>query len=215
MAWSFSNFSIELGIAIDDEDKTLYSDTIRLYAINHALRAFVIHVPLQSEYMVSGGSISIAYPPDTYRVASVRVKNNNDTYWDTLPRLDYTSDSHLPNSSEIDDASYPASWWTWNGYIYLGRQYDTVAVQYHAYYATVQANTADIPVPLWAQEAIIYRSAAYCCNPGAAQRARLGQYTERRLDAPPLENSMISLAEWFRSEYNRLIQEHKAWEGGR
>ena len=65
------------------------------------------------------------------------------------------------------------------------RRYDSVTLYYQAYYPSWPLNAADIPVPIWAREAVVYRAAAHCLAPNLVIRARLGAFHDRQ-DAPPL-----------------------------
>ena len=69
-------------------------------------------------------------------------------------------------------------------------------------------NAADIPVPIWAREAVVYRAAAHCLAPNMISRARLGAFHDRQ-DAPPLANSLIQAADWLIAQFERIMTEHK------
>jgi hypothetical protein len=103
---------------------------------------------------------------------------------------------------------YGWTYWVWNGVITLDTTYPTVQLYYHAYYPALALGAADIPVPIWAREAVVYRAAAHCLTPNLSSRARLGAHHDRQ-DASPVQNSLIQAADWYLSQFERICAEHR------
>lgn len=200
MAWSWNDFSLMLGRALDDEDSgnPAHSDSVRLDGLNAALRGLVAHRPLQAVQTYSNVD-QFAWPVDCYRVAAI-VATDGDGYKTVL------SVATVGNPGETFAAE--TTYWAWNGTIYLDQTYQAVTLYYQAYYPTLALNAADIPVPIWAREAVIYRAAAHCLVPNLTSRARLGAFHDRQ-DASPIQNSLIQAAEWFIGQFERIMAEHR------
>ena len=200
MAWSWDDFSAELGRVLDDEDSDnpAHSEASRLDGLNAALRAMLAYRPLQAASQHTRVS-QIAWPADCYRIVAV-LATDQDGYQTAL------SAASLDNPGELlaDDSAY----WVWNGQISLGATYPAVTLYYQAYYPLMAVNAADIPLPPWAREAVVYRAAAHCLAPNMISRARLGAFHDRQ-DAPPLANSLIQAADWLIAQFERIMTEHK------
>ena len=198
--WTWSEFSAELGRALDDEDagSPAHGDELRLDGLNAALRALAAHRPLQA--LASYADVSqIALPADCYRIAAL-VAADEEGYQTVLAAAAIGD----PGETLGGEGTY----WLWNGAISLGATYQAVTLYYHAYYPTLVLSAADIPVPVWAREAVVYRAAAHCLTPNLSSRARLGAFNDRQ-DAQPLQNSPIQAANWFIDQFNRIVAEHR------
>ena len=200
MTWSWEEFSAQLGRALDDEDgaSPAVGDPLRLDGLDAALRAMLAHHPRQATSQHTGVD-QIPWPADGYRIAAL-IAADGDGYGAALTPATVGG----PGETLGD----PGSYWVWNGVIYLGAAYDALTLYYHASYPPMAVGVADIPVPAWAREAVVYRAAAHCLVPGLVGRARLGAYHDRA-DAPPLQNSLIQAADWFIAQFERVMAEHR------
>ena len=200
MAWTWDEFSLMLGRALDDEDSAnpAHSDQLRLDGLNAALRGLAAHRPRQAVQPYSNVS-QFNWPADCYRIAAIVATDERG--WESN-----LSAATVGNPGDV--IGQEGTFWTWNGVIYLGATYASVQLYYHAYYPTLALGAADIPVPIWAREAVVYRAAAHCLTPNLSSRARLGAHNDRA-DAPPLQNSLIQAADWYLSQFERIMAEHR------
>jgi hypothetical protein len=200
MAWTWDEFSLMLGRALDDEDSAnpAHSDELRLDGLNAALRGLAAHRPLQAVQPYSNAS-QFAWPADCYRIAAI-VATDEEGVTATLSAVT------IGNPGET--VGYGWTYWAWNGVIYLDATYVSVTLYYHAYYPTLALGAADIPVPIWAREAVVYRAAAHCLTPNLSSRARLGAFNDKQ-DAQPMQNSLIQAADWFIAQFERIMAEHR------
>jgi len=200
MAWTWDEFSLMLGRALDDEDSAnpAHSDELRLDGLNAALRGLAAHRPRQAIQPYSNVN-QLAWPADCYRIAAIVVTDESG-YKSLL------SAATIGNPGEVVGAEQ--TYWVWNGVITLDTTYPTVQLYYHAYYPTLALGAADIPVPIWAREAVVYRAAAHCLTPNLSSRARLGAHHDRQ-DASPVQNSLIQAADWYLSQFERIMAEHR------
>lgn len=193
MAWTWDDFSAELGRALDDEDtqNPAHSDAIRLDGLNAALRAMLAYRPLQAVSQHTRVS-QIAWPADCYRISALLVTDERD------------------NGSALSEVRVGEwnGYWVWNEVIHLEEPAEIATLYYQAYYPPMVVDVVDIPVPAWAREAVVYRAAAHCLVPNLVSRARLGAFHDRQ-DAPPLANSLIQAADWFIAQFERIMVEHK------
>lgn len=146
--------------------------------------------PLNSKISSSGVS-SFALPADCYKIEAV------------LETADDGSVTIIEPSAVGDSNGY----WVWANTVYLPET-SNVTMYYQSYYPSVTTQTTDITVPLWAREAVLCRSAAYCLVPNQASRARLGAYQDKQ-DANPLANSLIQSSDWLINQFVRIMTEHK------
>ena len=193
MAWSWTTFTSELGRILDDESPTnpAHSQDMRLDAVNMALRAMLAYRPKHSVATFSNVS-QFSLPADCYRIEAL------------VETWEEGGGAQLAPVQVGEGGGY----WVWNGQVTLPETADSVTLYYQAYYPVVTAQTADIPVPEWAREAVLCRAAAYCLTPNQASRARLGAYHDRQ-DANPLDNSLIQTADWLIRQFERIMAEHK------
>ena len=193
MAWSWDDFSAELGRVLDDEDSDnpAHSEASRLDGLNAALRAMMAYRPLQATSQHTRVS-QITWPADCYRISALMVTDERD---------------NVSAISEVRVGEWNG-YWAWNGVIHLEETVEAATLYYQAYYPLMAVNAADIPVPIWAREAVVYRAAAHCLAPNMISRARLGAFHDRQ-DAPPLANSLIQAADWLIAQFERIMIEHK------
>lgn len=193
MAWTWDNFSAELGRALDDEDSDnpAHAEAVRLDGLNAALRAMLAYRPLQAASQHTRVS-QIAWPADCYRISALLVTDERD---------------NVSALSEVRVGEWNG-YWIWNGVIQLEEPVEAATLYYQAYYPAMSVHVADIPVPAWAREAVVYRAASHCLVPNLVSRARLGAFHDRQ-DAPPLQNSLIQAADWFIAQFERIMVEHK------
>ena len=193
MAWSWTTLTAELGRVLDDEDSSnpAHGENARLDGLNAALRAMMAYRPLQVK--VTHTSVSqITLPADCYQI-------------EALLETDGSGNASSMAPAEVGES---VGYYVWNGIIYLPEVVDTVTLFYQAYYPTVTGATTDIPVPIWARTAVLYRTAAHCLVPNQVSRARLGAFHDRQ-DAGPLDNSLIQSSNWLIAEFERIMTEHK------
>ena len=204
MSWSWDEFSAMLGRALDDEDSAnpAHAEDVRLDGLNAALRGLAAHRPLQAVQMHSKVS-QLAWPADCYRIAAI-VATDEDGVKATL--------SAATVGNPGDALGQEGTYWAWDSVIHLDTTYPTIELYYHAYYPTLALDAADIPVPIWAREAVVYRAAAHCLVPNLSSRARLGAFHDRQ-DASPVQNSLIQAAEWFIAQFERVCAEHRQTGG--
>lgn len=200
MAWSWDEFSLMLGRALDDEDSAnrAHSEAVRLDGLNAALRGLAAYRPRQAVQPYSNVS-RFNWPADCYRVAAIVATDEEGVK---------TALSAATVGNPGDVLGEEGTYWAWNGVIELDATYASVTLYYHAYYPTLALGAADIPVPIWAREAVVYRAAAHCLTPNLASRARLGAFHDRQ-DAPPVQNSLIQAADWFIGQFERICAEHR------
>jgi hypothetical protein len=200
MAWTWDEFSLMLGRALDDEDSAnpAHSDELRLDGLNAALRGLAAHRPRQAVQSYSNVS-QFAWPADCYRIAAI-VAVDEEGVKATL------SAATVGNPGDV--LGEEGAYWAWNGVIELDATYVSVTLYYHAYYPTLALGAADIAVPIWAREALVYRAAAHCLTPNLSSRARLGAFNDKQ-DAPPMQNSLVQAADWFLSQFERIMTEHR------
>lgn len=205
MAWSWSQLNAELSTILDDGDSQTFSAALRLYGCNAALKAMSVQIPEQSKATITNVA-SYAFPSDLYSIVALQVNDTVDGYR-FLEQIEITPGNNWPYYGSVTTTSMPDGYWIWNKTIYFGRLYSSVDLYYKAYYTTVTASTTDIPIPSWAQEALVYWIAAYCLNPTLVTRARLGMWHDKK-DAPPLENPLIQAAVYYRQEFTRIMNMH-------
>jgi len=193
MAWSWSSFSAELGRILDDEDagNQAHSDSTRLDGLNAALRAMMAYRPLQTK-SVHTNVAQITLPTDCYRIEAI---------------LEASEDGSLSPITP-DEVGGLLGWYVWSGIIYLPSEADEATLYYQSYYPAIAIGASDIPVPIWARIAVLYRAAAHCLVPNQVSRARLGAFHDRQ-DAGPLDNSLIQSSNWLIAEFERVMAEHK------
>jgi hypothetical protein len=197
-------FSAALGRVLDDTDtlNPAHPDNLRLDALSAALRDMVAHRPMEVTLTFAAVN-QITLPIACYRIAAIAVEDD----------AGYTQFLSPTAIADQMDASSAESYWVWNGIIHLGAEYTSGSLYYHSYYPTMTVGIADIPVPVWAREAIIYRAAAHCLTPNLTSRARLGAYNDKQ-DASPIQNSLIQAADWFIGQFERIMAEHRQATGG-
>lgn len=184
---------------MDDEDtqNPAHDTDIRVDGLNAALRAFAAHRPVYGKSTL-GAVSSFALPADCYRIAAV-VATDEEGISTSL------SAATIGNPGEMFDED---CYWVWGGTVYLGKTYTSSILYYHAYYPTAGSSTTDIPVPIWAQDAIVYLAAAHCLTPNLSSRARLGAFNDKS-DASPIQNSLIQAADWYISQFDRIVGMHR------
>lgn len=189
-----------LGRALDDEDSAnpAHSEAVRLDGLNAALRGLAAHRPLQAVQTHSAVS-QIDWPAGCYRIAAI-VATDEEGYQAVL--------SAATVGNPGDALGETGTYWAWNGVVTLDATYASVDLYYHAYYPVMAIDASDIPVPIWAREAVVYRAAAHCLVPNLTSRARLGAHNDRQ-DASPIQNSLIQAAEWFIAQFERSMAEHR------
>lgn len=199
MPWPWSAFTAELSLVLDDAGPSpIYDNAIRLQGLNAALAALVPYAPQQLEVSLTAPT-TWTLPENLYMLRAVRADEGNG-FQRFLPEMPV-------RAGEVWAANGLDGYWIWGNTLRFLRQYAAVLIIYYAYYDTVTTSTADIPVPRWAREAVLYWTAAYCLNPNIVTRGRLGMWHDRR-DAPPLDNSAIQAANFFRSEFERIVKAH-------
>lgn len=193
-----------MGRALDDEDSAnpAHSEAVRLDGLNAALRALAAHRPLQAVRTHSNVN-QLAWPADCYRIAAIMATDEDGVQ---------TALSTATVGNPGDALGETGTYWVWNGVIMLDATYASVTLYYHAYYPTLALGAADIPVPIWAREAVVYRAAAQCLVPNLASRARLGAFHDRQ-DASPVQNSLVQAADWFIGQFERICAEHRQTGG--
>lgn len=199
MAWSWAEFTLLLGRTLDDEDNAnpAHSTNVRVDGLNAALRAFAAHRPIQSR-ATFGAVSSFTLPTDCYRIAAI-VAVDEDGSSVSL------SAATIGNPGEMFDED---SYWVWGTTVFLGKEYVSSTLYYHAYYPIVTTSTTDIAVPTWARDAIVYLTAAHCLVPNMTSRARLGAFNDKA-DASPIQNSLIQASDWYISQFDRIVGTHR------
>lgn len=199
MAWSWAEFTLLLGRTLDDEDVTnpAHPVNVRVDGLNAALRAFAAHRPIQGK-ATFGAVSSFTLPDDCYRIAAIVAVDEDDV-------SSSLSAATIGNPGEMFDEN---NYWVWGTTIYLGKEYVSSTLYYHAYYPIVTTSTTDITVPAWARDAIVYLTAAHCLTPNMTSRARLGAYNDKA-DASPIQNSLIQASNWYISQFDRIVAAHR------
>jgi len=205
MAWSWANVNTELNTLLDDDDSATFSAALRLYGCNAALKVMAVQIPKQGVAAITNVS-SYAFPGDMYAIKGLRVNDADKGYY-FLEQIGMQPGTGWPYYGTTDSTSLPEGYWTWNNTIYFCRLYSSISLYYKAYYTTVTGSTADIPIPVWAQEALLYWTAAYCLNPTLVTRARLAMWYDKK-DAEPTKNPLIQAAEYYRQEFSRIMNLH-------
>lgn len=206
MAWPWTELNAQIGRALDDIDGTEYNEALRLDATNAALRQMVARIAPQM--VASTTASSLVMPDDLYQIKAVRITDNVQGIVDFIPRIDLTLDRTIGLQVNVSTFSLPDAYWVWDKTIYFGRLHDKYDVYYLAYWPTVSADTENVDVPVWAREPLICLTIAYCLSPALLLRGRLGAWLERS-DQDPIKNSLIQAAEYYRTLYEKLMQEHQ------
>jgi hypothetical protein len=203
MSWSWDEFSAMLGRALDDEDSAnpAHAEAVRLDGLNAALRGLAAHRPLQAVQTHSKVS-QLAWPADCYRIAAIMATDEDGV----------KAALSVATIGNPGDLGYGWTYWVWDDVITLDTTYAGVQLYYHAYYPGMAIDAPDIPVPIWAREAVVYRAAAHCLVPNLSSRARLGAHHDRQ-DSSPVQNSLIQAADWFLGQFERIMAEHRQTGG--
>lgn len=201
MAWSWDTFNNQLSRILDDVvvSNQLHSQGIRIDGLNAALRDLVAYWPVQAKIQDTAGSTEIALPSDCYAVVSVQATDDSEN-------VIVLNSSRVGDISVVDEAG---RYYIWDDTIYLDAEYETVDVYYGAYYSEISIGAANIPVPFWTREAVLFMSAAYCLLPQFSNRSKIAQWYDR-FDAPPLQNPIIQAADWLVSQFERIMAEHES-----
>ena len=139
MAWTWDEFSLMLGRALDDEDSAnpAHSDELRLDGLNAALRGLAAHRPRQAVQPYSNVN-QFNWPADCYRIAAI-VATDEEGYKAVL------SAATVGNPGDV--LGETGTYWAWNGVIELDTTYPAVMLYYHAYYPTLAGHPA-ISMPM-------------------------------------------------------------------
>ena len=113
MAWSWNDFSAELGRVLDDEDSSnpAHGEDVRLDGLNAALRAMMAYRPLQARATHTSVS-QITLPVDCYQIEALLETDGNDNTSSMAP-------------AEVGDS---VGYYVWNGIIYLPEVVATVTL---------------------------------------------------------------------------------------
>ena len=128
-----------------------------------------------------------------------------------LSKIDL-SPGMLFESESVTTESLPYGYYEWpDGTLNLTRALEageTLTVFYWAYWVTPETESAELPVPRWAEEALFWYMISRAMVKSGISRAQLGQWDDKRQSGTPEDNSPKAYAQWAYEQYLSILAQH-------
>ena len=192
---------------LNDTSGSKFSNEVLLDSVHWALQTFCQHTAVATSVAVTGDGTtrSFALPDNVY----VSPELAGSVYIETSGTYQYFT----PRGYNLDNAQLPA----WLFYTrpdtlihFVEAPADVVMVDYYAYYNApyVDANTIDVPV--WAQAAIAYLTAAYALSKEQMVLTGIRGFSEKPDTGGPEDNPYIKQQEYFMHLYECELKKRPA-----
>ena len=211
---TWTDLSSTLSRLLDDADEAEFSEQDKIWAWNAAQRHFVTHTPrqqIQTGLTVSSSGRELQLPDDFFSMGRLW-GSVNERYW--TPAGEFAPGAY-------DDATSNNEVYTlWGNTMYLGDdvpESNTFKLWYYAYWPDIEFNLVDsvvtvtaedILVPMWAETALSFLTAAFVLLTKSVQSAMVRTWNMNIDSGNPLQNSRVQEA-WDKYKwYVELIRPH-------